>query len=157
MALAILKVSFEKQKPKFLNYCKYKFYNKFIREQFLLKLNNNNFSEQVNSLEGFQETCVTVWNSIVPLNCEFVKTNQTPFMNKKFDQIKGEELISKRQILKSQIAYSKQRNAFVSLLRKTKRQDYSNLDVKNVVDYKKFWEIVNPFFLTNQILSKKYL
>ena len=59
-------------------------------------------------------------------------------MNKKFDQIKGEELISKRQILKSQIAYSKQRNAFVSLLRKTKRQDYSNLDVKNFVDYKKF-------------------
>ena len=37
-------------------------------------------------------------------------------------------------------AYNKQRNKCFSLLRKTKRAYYSNLNVKDVVDNKKFWK-----------------
>ena len=42
--------------------------------------------------------------------------------------------------------YNKQRNKCVSLLRKTKKAYYSNLNVKNVVDNKKFWKIIKSFF-----------
>ena len=47
--------------------------------------------------------------------------------------------------------YLKQRNRCVSLLRKTKREYYSNLDEKNICDNKAFWKIVKP------ILSKKIM
>ena len=43
----------------------------------------------------------------------------------------------------------KQRNYCVSLLRKTKREYYSNLDEKKICDNKTFWKIVKP------MLSKK--
>ena len=45
--------------------------------------------------------------------------------------------------------YVKQQNHCVSLLRKTKREYYGNLDEKNICDNKAFWEIVKP------MLSKK--
>ena len=38
--------------------------------------------------------------------------------------------------------YSKQRNYCVSLLRRTKRNYYSNLDAKSVTDNKTFWRTV---------------
>ena len=43
----------------------------------------------------------------------------------------------------------KQRNHCVSLLKKTKREYYSNLDEKNICDNNTFWKIVKP------MLSKK--
>ena len=45
--------------------------------------------------------------------------------------------------------YMKQRNHCVFLLRKTKREYYSNLDEKEICDNKTFWKIVKP------MLSKK--
>ena len=38
----------------------------------------------------------------------------------------------------------KQKNYCVSLLRKTKKMYYSNLDEKNVTDNKRFWKTVKP-------------
>ena len=46
----------------------------------------------------------------------------------------------------SKIAYSKQRNICVSLLRKTKRDYFANLDTKIMKDNRKFWKTVNPLF-----------
>ena len=43
-------------------------------------------------------------------------------------------------------AYNKQRNKCVNVLRKTKKAYYSNLNVKDIVDNKKFWEAVKSFF-----------
>ena len=43
-------------------------------------------------------------------------------------------------------AFNKQRNKCVSLLRKTKKAYYSNLNVKDVVDNKKFWKTIKSFF-----------
>ena len=43
-------------------------------------------------------------------------------------------------------AYNKQRNMCVKLLKKTKRNYFSNLNTKRVVDNKKFWKTVkSPF------------
>ena len=41
--------------------------------------------------------------------------------------------------------YTKQRNYCVSLLRKSKREYYSSLDVENITDNKTFWKTVKPF------------
>ena len=42
-------------------------------------------------------------------------------------------------------AYNKQINKCVSSLRKTKKANYSNLNVKDMVDNKKYWKTVNRF------------
>ena len=41
--------------------------------------------------------------------------------------------------------YSKQWNYCVSLLRKTKKHYYSNLNEKKITDHKTFWKTVKPF------------
>ena len=42
--------------------------------------------------------------------------------------------------------YKKQRNIFVNLLRKSKKQYFNNIDVKNVTYNKKFWKTIRPKF-----------
>ena len=53
----------------------------------------------------------------------------------------------------SRQAFVKQRNYCVSLLRKSKRNYYSNLNVKDITDNKKFWKTIKPLFSdkTNQL------
>ena len=61
-----------------------------------------------------------------------------------YGQIKTKFLKSRSESDKK--AYNKQRNKCVSLLRKTKKAYYSNLNVKDVVDNKKFWKTIKSFF-----------
>ena len=46
----------------------------------------------------------------------------------------------------SKISYKKQGNFCVSLLRKTKRDYFANLDTKIMKENRKIWKIVNPLF-----------
>ena len=48
--------------------------------------------------------------------------------------------------------YPKQRNYYVSLLRKIKKNYYCNLTEKNITDNKKFWKMIPPF-LSDKFLS----
>ena len=48
--------------------------------------------------------------------------------------------------------YTKQQNHCVSHLRKSEREYYSNLDVKNITDKKTFWKTVKTF-LTDKVAS----
>ena len=59
------------------------------------------------------------------------------------------KFLKNRSNEKNKTNYVKQRNHCVSLLRKTKREYYSNLDEKKIFDSKTFWKIVKP------MLSKK--
>ena len=49
----------------------------------------------------------------------------------------------------SKIAYNKQRNTWVSLLRITKRDYFANLDTKLMKDNRQFWKTVNLLFSEN--------
>ena len=53
----------------------------------------------------------------------------------------------KERTNESKIAYNKQQNICISLLRKTKRDHFPNLDTKIMKDNRKFWKTVNPLFL----------
>ena len=46
----------------------------------------------------------------------------------------------------SRQAFVKQRNCCVCLLRKSRRNYYSNLNVKDITDNKKFWKTIKPLF-----------
>ena len=52
----------------------------------------------------------------------------------------------KHKIDESRQAFVKQRNYCVSLLRNSKRNYYSSLNVKDITDNKKFWKTIKPLF-----------
>ena len=43
--------------------------------------------------------------------------------------------------------YTKQRNLCVTLLRKSKREFYGNLNEKKICDNKKYWGVVKPAYI----------
>ena len=53
----------------------------------------------------------------------------------------------------SRQAFVKQRKYCVSLLRKSKRNYYSNLNVKDITDNQKFWKTIKPLFLDKAKLA----
>ena len=52
-------------------------------------------------------------------------------------------------------AYNKQRNYCVSLIRKAKKQYYTNLDHRKVADNKSFWKYIKPLFSDKSSNSNK--
>ena len=77
---------------------------------------------------------------MAPIKRKFIRANKTPFISKLRNKfLKSRSLSDKK-------AYNKRRNACVNLLRKTKKQYYSTLNVKNIVDNKKFWKTVKMYF-----------
>ena len=52
----------------------------------------------------------------------------------------------KKRSEQNRLSYVKQRNYCVSLLRKTKKDYYANLNVKEIVNNKQFWSAVKPLF-----------
>ena len=58
----------------------------------------------------------------------------------------------KKRTSEAKLRYNKQINLCVNLLRKTKRNHYEDLDLKDINDNKKFWTTVKPLFC-NKIKS----
>ena len=58
-------------------------------------------------------------------------------------------------MMRTERMYSKQRNYCVSLLRKTRKQYYGDLNEKNVLDNKKFWKTVKPLLFDKCPLNEK--
>ena len=129
-----------------------------IRDQVLNKLINSNLLSD-KSLKYFKETFLSVVNTIAPSKSRFIPANKVAFINK--DIRRGTMVRSKlrKKFLKSRSesdkkAYNKQRNKCVSLLRKTKKAYYSNLDGKDVVDNGKQYKVSS---LITQTILKTYL
>ena len=150
MVVTVMKTSFERLKPKVINYRDYKsFENKLFREELLSELSNSTLEENANGLEEFTEMCQKTLNHHAPAKQKFVRGNHLPFINKTLskaimhrNKFRNKYLRNKTDENKGR--YKKQRNYCVSLLRKSKREYYGNLDVKNITDNKTFWKIVKP-------------
>ena len=62
---------------------------------------------------------------------------------------------SKNPIVANKLAYTKQKNFCVSLLRKVKREYFTNLNKKNITDDRKFWHPVKPFLFEKKKPKEK--
>ena len=87
-------------------------------------------------------------------NDMFGVINQSPFMNETLTKAimhrsKLRNKFLKKRTEENRRNYSKQKNLCVTLLRKSKREYFGNLDEKKICDNKKFWSVVKP------ILSNK--
>ena len=140
MTLTVMKKSFRKFHPRLINYRSY-FSNEPFRECLLEKLSKEVFENNAERLERFCDINLQVINQHASQTIKYVRGNQ--FMT---GQLSKE--ITKRSRLRNnflrnrteenKILYNRQRNYCVSLLRRSKRGYYENLNIKNVTDNKLF-------------------
>ena len=90
---------------------------------------------------------------------KFVRGNHLLLMNKTLSKAIMHRARFRNKYLRNKTDenkrnYTKQQNYCVSLVRKSEREYYSNLDVKNITDNKTFWKTVKPF-LSGKVTSTK--
>ena len=102
-------------------------------------------------LKEFNEIFFKVLHKHAPRKQKYIRANNSNYITKTLrkeimhrSRLRNKFL--KKRTKESKIAYSKQRNICVSLLRKTKRDYSTNLDTKVMKDNWKFWKTVNPLF-----------
>ena len=64
---------------------------------------------------------------------------------------------NKNRTPKTWDSYEKQRDFCVNFLRKTKKEYFENINVKDINDNKKFWETIKPFFSNKGLNTNKLM
>ena len=146
-----MKTTFQKLDPEIIHYRDYQKYNNYsFRQDLLSKLIMENINLS-NGLQKFIDICMKSLDKFTPRKKKYSRGNNLPFMNKLLNRahMKRTRLRNcylKKRSEQNRLSYVKQRNYCVSLLRKTKKDYYANLNVKDIVDNKQFWRTVKPLF-----------
>ena len=102
-------------------------------------------------LKEFNEIFLKVLNKHAPRKQKYIRATNSNYITKALRKEimhrsrLGSKFLRERKN-ESAIACNKQRNICVSLLRKTKRDYFANLDTEIMKDNRKFWKTVNPLF-----------
>ena len=158
MTVSVLKCYFAKAEPKVMFYRDYK---KFSNESFRSLITNKNRNLQDhNVLDSFLDISKYALDETAPLKRKCIRANSSPFMNKTISRESMKRTRIRNKFLRERTeanrrAYNIQRNYCVSLMRKTKRYYYSNLNHKQVTDNKIFWKTVKPFFADKGVNNEK--
>ena len=154
MVVSVFKTSFKKQKPKIVTYrdCK-RFDNEEFRDSLMTY-----FSTGKNiSYNAFENLVLQTLGKMAPIKQKHTRGNQSPFMNKDIHKAIMTRTRLRNRFLKepnqmNRLAYKKQKNYYVSLMRQSKKQYYGSLNVNHITDNKNFWRAVKPNF-PNKILG----
>ena len=151
MTLTVMKKRFKKFQPKIINYRSYThFRNEAFRETLLKNLSKENFINNENSFQRFCSISLDSLEEHALFKKKYTRGNHMPFFNKDLSKAimtrtKLRNIFLQSKSEENKIHYTKQRNFWFSLLRKTKKQYYQNLNEKTVTDNKLFWKTVKPF------------
>ena len=114
------------------------------------------------SFGTFKSTVDNILQKHAPIKKRYVRANQASFINRKIHKEVMRRTRLRNKFIDSKtdadrIAYNKQRNYCVSLIRKEKKAYYSNLNIPDVTDNKTFWRKVKPLFSEKINLRTKIL
>ena len=106
-------------------------------------MSNEKFAINDDGLKRFCELSVNVLNKHAPCKKEYARGNQMPFFTKELSKEIMTRSRLRNKYLKNRneengAIYVKQRNHCVSLLRKSKKRYFENLDERNLMDNKLF-------------------
>ena len=158
MTISVLKTFLPKQTPTLI---KYRDYRKFNNQNFSNDLEDN-LSNMINEAcyDIFESNFKDILNKHAPIKTKTVRANNAPFMNKTLSKaimtrsrLKNKYNYNPNSINK--FRYKEQRNYCVNLTRRVKKKYYSNLDIKNVNDNKRFWDTIKPCFSEKNTSKKK--
>ena len=147
MFVSVMKTQYKKQKAKTIQYRNYKH---FHEQSFKFELNNELMKTDINNAE-FNEIFLKVLDKHAPRKQKYIRANNSNFITKAFrkeimHRSRNRNKFLRERTNESKIAYNKQQNICVSLLRKTRRDYFANLDTKIMKDNRKFWKTLNPLF-----------
>ena len=159
MIITVLKTYFEKIKPSTISY---RCYKHFDQPSFKTELNLHLQSSDTNNMkyDEFKSIFMRVLNKHAPMKSKTIRGNNAPFMNKTLSKSFMERSRLKNRYNKfpteeNYAIFKKQRNYCVSLLKKTKKDYYNNLDINIFKDNKKFWKSIRPFISDKQKIFQK--
>ena len=123
MSLTVMKVFYNKQKPKIIQYRKYK---GFSNEAFMHELESALARFSQISFGTFKSTVDNILQKHAPIKKRYVRANQASFVNSKIHKEVMRKTRLRNKFIDSKadanrIAYNKQRNYCVSLIRKEKK------------------------------------
>ena len=141
-----MKMSFKKHSPIERHYRDYKY---FDRTKFKNNLNEK-LSEGISNYESFETTFIEVLNKHAPLKKKLLRANHAPYITKTLRKaiMRRSQLETKYLKTKTQTdlkLYKKHKNVCSKLYNNEGRKYYESLDMKNVLDSKKFWKTIGPF------------
>ena len=158
MTLTVLKTFFKKGSPKIISYRDYKRYSP---RNFRLDLERNLPFETLFQISNdqFIKFFAGILEKHAPLKLKYVRINQSAFITKALrKEIMKRSRLRNRVIKQNSefniISYKRQRNLCTSLIRKAKKDFYSNLNPSNIVDNKRFWNSVKPLFSDKSITGQ---
>ena len=91
----------------------------------------------------FVSVFVDILDLYAPLKQKYIRANDGPFITKELETNTSR---LRNQFYKDKSAFSSLAYKCVSLLRKTKKNFYGNLNPSIICDNKTFWKIVKPLF-----------
>ena len=138
------------------NYAFFDIYN--FRRDLPYELNKKIISEY----SHFHNIFVKTLNNHAPLKKKIMRFNDNPFMTKTLrkaimQRSKFKNSYNKERTISSWEKYKRQRNYCVNLLRRSKKNYFKNLNVKNLTDNRKFWKTIKPFFSKKGANSNKLM
>ena len=100
----------------------------------------------------FTSTVLAVLDKHAPMKRKYIHANNSAFMTKELRAAIMQKSKLRHKFLKERTSdpkhlYNRQKNLRVSLLRKTKRDYFKQLNNKVIPDNKKFWQTIAPLFL----------
>ena len=148
MVISVFKTSFKKQ---------YGDYKRFDNEKFRESLITYLSTGKNISYDAFENLVLQTLDKMAPIKQKHIRGNQSPFMNKDIHKAIMTRTRLRNRFLKeptqmNRLAYKKQRNYCVSLMRQNKKLYYGSLNVNHITDNKNFWRVVKPNF-SNKILG----
>ena len=165
LIVTIFRASFEPLPPKIIKYRNYKSFNedKFqcLFKKRLKELNTDDITDITDDITIFKMTFLNILKKLAPLKKKFLRANHSHFVNKERNKAIVERSKLRNECLKGKtreprIAYNKQRNMCVSILRKCTKSYYENLETKNITDNKKFGGTVKHFFSKKSKIKHLY-
>ena len=139
MVITVLKTTFPKAKPKVLSYMDFL---KFVEE----KLSNIPKGKYI----SFERAFLEVLSHHTPWKQRVLRANHKPYATKHLRKAIMHQSYLENKYYKYRTpvqwqAYKKQKN-YCNRLYKRERKRYSNLNLSNITDNKKFWNTVKPLF-----------
>ena len=160
LTITVMKMKFAKKPPSIISYRSYKHFSPHL---FRADLDNTLlyvYDLHNISNDTFTTIIMELLDKHAPVKFRYIRANDNRFMTKELrkaimQRSKLRNRLNRLKTSEANLAYKKQRNICTSLLRKTKRLFFNNLNSSVMSDNKTFWKISKPFFSDKITINSK--
>ena len=140
----------------------YRDYKIFDQKKFEDQLRSQLASIKTVDYSQFHEISLKTLDAIAPIKKKILRFNHNPFMTNALHKAimvrsKLKNKYNKIRTEENWDSYKKQGNFCANLLRKPKKDYFSDLDIKNITDNKAFWKSIKPYFSNKGLNSSSLI